>query len=101
MCPKWFPGNPDRILPVSAEAEAVLKKRTLTNLYNAKSAWLTHAHKALDEAVADAYGWPRDLAPAEIVARLVALNAERRAEEAAGHVRWLRPEYQIARYATP
>jgi len=31
--------------------------------------------------------------------RLVALNAERAAEEAAGHVRWLRPDYQIPRFA--
>ena len=29
----------------------------------------------------------------------VALNAERAAEEAAGHVRWLRPNYQIPRFA--
>jgi hypothetical protein len=49
--------------------------------------------------VAAAYGWPADLAPAEIVARLVALNAERAAEEAAGHIRWLRPDYQIPRFA--
>ena len=47
--------------------------------------------------MADAYGWPRDLTDQEIVARLVALNAERRAEEKAGKVRWLRPDYQIAR----
>ncbi|HLL29461.1 MAG TPA: DNA methyltransferase [Allosphingosinicella sp.] len=56
-------------------------------------------HEQIDEAVADAYGWPADLAPAEIVARLVALNAERAAEEVAGHVRWLRPEYQQPRFA--
>ena len=31
--------------------------------------------------------------------RLVALNAERAAEEAAGQVRWLRPDYQIPRFA--
>lgn len=31
---------------------------------------------------------------AEILTRLVALNAERAAEEANGLVRWLRPEYQ-------
>ena len=55
-------------------------------------------HDDLDAAVAEAYGWPADLPPAEIVARLVALNAERAAEEAAGHVRWLRPEYQAARF---
>lgn len=51
-------------------------------------------HDRLDRAVADAYGWPADLGADEIVARLVALNAERAAEEAAGHVRWLRPDYQ-------
>jgi hypothetical protein len=28
----------------------------------------------------------------------VALNAERRAEEARGHVRWLRPNYQIPKF---
>jgi hypothetical protein len=54
-------------------------------------------HDRIDEAVAKAYGWPADLSDAEIVARLVALNAERRAEEKAGKVRWLRPDYQIAR----
>ena len=37
--------------------EADLKKRTLTNLYNARPAWLDMAHKALDRAVAAAYGW--------------------------------------------
>ncbi|WP_213982490.1 DNA methyltransferase [Sphingomonas sp. dw_22] len=54
-------------------------------------------HARIDDAVADAYGWPRDLSAEEIVARLVALNAERRGEEKAGRVRWLRPEYQISR----
>ncbi|MCB9660447.1 MAG: class I SAM-dependent DNA methyltransferase, partial [Sandaracinaceae bacterium] len=30
----------------------------------------------------------------ELLRRLVALNAERAAEEARGHVRWLRPDFQ-------
>lgn len=51
-------------------------------------------HDRLDDAVADAYGWPRNLDDADIVSRVVALNAERAAEEAAGQVRWLRPDYQ-------
>ena len=51
-------------------------------------------HDRLDAAVADAYLWPRDLSDPEIVARIVALNVERVAEEAAGNVRWLRPAYQ-------
>ncbi len=82
--PEVVPGYPDRILPVSPEAEAVLKKRTLTNLYNAKPAWLTHAHKTLGDAVADAYGWGDDfrngaLTDDEILARLFRLNQERAA----------------------
>jgi type II restriction/modification system DNA methylase subunit YeeA len=60
--------------------EADLKKRTLTNLYNARPAWLDMAHKALDQAVAAAYGWT-DYTPEmpddEILRRLLALNLER------------------------
>ncbi len=37
--------------------------------------------------------WEKEL-DAEILRRLVALNAERAAEEAAGKIRWLRPDYQ-------
>ena len=55
---------------------------------------MKHLHDQIDAAVFDAYGWPRDLADEDILARLVALNQERRAEEAKGLVRWLRPEYQ-------
>jgi hypothetical protein len=55
---------------------------------------LRQLHDELDALVAAAYGWPADLSEDEILARLVALNAERAAEEAAGVVRWLRPEYQ-------
>jgi hypothetical protein len=100
-------------------ALAEVPRLTMTELYNlreriaagetlagadlerasAARAFIVHRlHEQIDAAVADAYGWPHDLAPAEIVARLVALNAERAAEEAAGHVRWLRPDYQIARF---
>ena len=55
---------------------------------------LRQIHDELDAAVCDAYGWPVTLTDEEILARLVALNAERAAEEAQGLVRWLRPEYQ-------
>ncbi len=59
--------------------EAELKKRTLTNLYNARPAWLDNAHKTLDAAVAKAYGW-NDYTPEmpdeEILRRLLALNLE-------------------------
>ncbi len=62
--------------------EAELKKRTLTNLYNQRPAWLDHAHRALDLAVAAAYGWTDytpELPDTEILKRLLALNLERAA----------------------
>ncbi|WP_367718719.1 DNA methyltransferase [Nitratireductor sp. GISD-1A_MAKvit] len=79
--PEVVPGYPDRILPINEEAAQKLKKRTLTNLYNERPAWLQHAHKALDEAVAAAYGWPADLSDDEILARLFELNQERAAKQ--------------------
>jgi hypothetical protein len=57
--------------------EAELKKRTLTNLYNQRPDWLDLAHRKLDVAVCDAYGWPHDLGDEEILERLLALNLER------------------------
>jgi hypothetical protein len=53
------------------------KKRTLTNLYNARPTWLGLAHKKLDETVFAAYGWPSDLADEEILETLLALNLGR------------------------
>jgi len=72
-------GFPKR--PVAkASFEAELKKRTLTNLYNARPAWLAGLHEALDRAVAAAYGW-NDYTAAmpddEILRRLLALNLKR------------------------
>ena len=55
---------------------------------------LRDLHDRIDAAVAEAYGWPADLSDEEILQRLVDLNHERAAEEARGHIRWLRPEYQ-------
>ena len=77
-----MPGYPDRILPKDEAAAKELKKRTLTNLYNARPQWLANAHAALDQAVADAYGWGDDLRAGlltddEILARLFILNQER------------------------
>jgi hypothetical protein len=51
-------------------------------------------HDDLDAAVFDAYGWPHDLSDEQILERLVALNAERAAEEKRGLIRWLRPDFQ-------
>lgn len=58
---------------------------------------IVELHRQLDSAVAAAYGWPATLSDEEVVARLVALNAERAEEERSGKVRWLRPDYQLAR----
>jgi hypothetical protein len=55
---------------------------------------LRQLHDDLDAAVFDAYGWPHDLTDEQILERLVALNAERAAEERRGLIRWLRPEFQ-------
>ena len=74
---------PDRIEPRPGLSEAdakALQKRTLTNLYNQRPAWLAQAHEALDAAVAAAYGWA-DYTPAmsddDILRRLLALNLAR------------------------
>lgn len=72
-------GHPAR--PVAKPGcEAELKKRTLTNLYNARPAWLDNAHKGLDLAVAAAYGWEDytpEMADEEILRRLLAMNLDR------------------------
>lgn len=62
-------------------SEAVLKKRTLTNLYNDRPQWLQDLHAALDRAVWDAYGWddpdPAAVSEDTILSRLLVLNLER------------------------
>jgi hypothetical protein len=70
-----------RLEPRDTECAGKLAKRTITNLYNERPAWLANAHAKLDAAVAAAYGWPADLSEDEILARLLALNLERGAEE--------------------
>jgi len=70
-----------RLEPRDADCAAKLKKRTLTNLYNERPAWLDLAHRKLDAAAAAAYGWPVDLTDERILERLLALNLERAAEE--------------------
>ena len=80
--PEVVPGYPHRILPKDEEAAKELKKRTLTNLYNARPQWLANAHAALNSAVAIAYGWGDDwcaglMTDDQILGRLFALNQER------------------------
>ncbi len=67
----------DRWLNPEGATDADLKVRTLTALYNARPTWLALAHRRLDDAVLDAYGWPRDLGDEDILAKLLALNLER------------------------
>ena len=62
---------------------------------------LKQIHEGLDAAVFEAYGWSGTLTDEEILERLVALNHERAAEEAAGKIRWLRPEFQNPQTGEP
>jgi len=73
-------------VPLDAEGEAI-KTKSLVLI-------LRELHDKLDSLVAEAYGWPATLPDDGILAKLVALNAERAAEEKRGLVHWLRPEYQ-------
>ncbi len=75
--------------PLTAAEEAI-KTKGLVLIVN-------ELHDKIDALVAQAYGWPADLSDEDILARLVALNAQRAAEEKRGLVRWLRPDYQRAR----
>lgn len=77
VVPEVVPGFPDRLIPKDDKAAAELKKRTLTNLYNARPAWLAKAHADLDAAVAAAYGWPADITKNDALARLLDLNHRR------------------------
>ncbi len=74
--PEVVPGYPDRIVARPGH-ETALKKRTLTNLYNERPTWLDNLHRALDEAVASAYGWEWPLSDDEILRRLFELNQVR------------------------
>ncbi len=70
-----------RLVPKDDACAALLKKRTLTNLYNQRPTWLDLAHERLDAAVAAAYGWTaedaRGLSDGQILERLLALNLGR------------------------
>ena len=92
-------------------SEKMLKRHTLTNLYNALTHYranvkgkqrnphqwkkdvkgiitldeietLDHIHTDLDHAVLDAYGWPHNLTDEQILEHLLALNLERAGAQA-------------------
>lgn len=71
------PGYPKRPVPRDEVAAKELKKRTLTNLYNARPQWLADAHAGLDTAVAAAYGWDNDISEEEALKLLLDLNLAR------------------------
>ena len=69
-----------RTVPRDEDCAKKLAKRTLTNLYNERPAWLDLAHKKLDAAVFAAYGWDAGMSDDGILERLLALNRQRAAE---------------------
>ena len=82
--PEWVewvdepvPGYPKHSVPRDEAAAKELKKRTLTNLYNARPQWLADAHANLDAAVAVAYGWPADISEDDALRELLALNSSK------------------------
>src|SRR5207253_2818266 len=72
-----------RTVAKDAAAAESLKKRTLTNLYNERPAWLANAHHKLDEAVFAAYAWPMGISDDELLAKLLELNLARAGEAGA------------------
>ena len=82
--PEWVewveepvPRYPKRPVPVNETAARQLKKRTLTNLYNARPQWLADAHTALDATVARAYGWDADISEESALQKLLEMNTQK------------------------
>ncbi|SDF89863.1 hypothetical protein SAMN05216241_10374 [Limimonas halophila] len=112
----------ERVRALEAGADAEPLSAAEKDVYDAGLVGvLKEIHDEIDAAVLRAYGW-RDLIDAlvgkpgatapsphvtpeqeaaeqDLLGRLVALNQERAAEEARGHVRWLRPEFQRPKLA--
>ena len=72
-------GYPKRPVPRDEDSAKALKKRTLTNLYNARPQWLADVHAALDAAVAAAYCWPADISDDDALKELLTLNSKSQA----------------------
>ena len=66
-----------RLVPRDDECARELKKRMLTNLDNARPAWLDLVHRRLDEAVFAAYGWSPSVSDDDLLAKLLELNLAR------------------------
>ena len=79
--PEWVewveesvPGYPKRPVAHDEAAAKEIKKRTLTNLYNARPQWLADAHATLDAAVAASYGWDADISDDDMLRELLVIN---------------------------
>jgi hypothetical protein len=73
-----------RIVPLDELCARKLKKRTLTNVYNERPAWLVNAHRKLDEAVFAAYAqatgdaaWSAQMTDKQVLEALLSLNLQR------------------------
>ncbi|MEM5431847.1 class I SAM-dependent DNA methyltransferase [Cupriavidus oxalaticus] len=89
------------VLEKLRSGEALTAKDKTVNEHGLVSL-LKSLHDELDIAVMQAYGWsdlPLPPDTAVLLERLATLNAKRASEEAAGTVRWLRPEFQQANVA--
>lgn len=97
------------ILTIAVAGESPEKhtgKRTLTNeerdIYQRGMVSVVEARRqVIDELVADAYGWERDIDDEDVLVNLVALNRDRVLEENDGLIRYLRPEFQAPKYIPP
>lgn len=69
------------------------------DFHNGSILALADLHATIDRLTLQAYGLPADADDTMILAHLVAQNATRAVEEAAGDIRWLRPAWQIPRFA--
>ena len=85
--PDVLPSLPPRLVPVDEDADKQLRKRTLTNLYNARPTWLANLHATLDAAVFAAYGWPERLDDGALLERLLDLNFARDGASGRSHIK--------------
>lgn len=70
-------GLPSRRVPIDQAAHELLRRRTMTLLYNDRPEWLQIAHDGLDAAVAVAYGVSADISDDDILQLLLTKNLER------------------------
>ncbi len=71
-----------------------LSEKQKTAIGTLRSATLRQLHDEIDALVAEAYGISPDMPESDWLEHLCDLNASRAAEESAGSIRYLRPDYQ-------